>query len=376
MTQRKLSVGGWLAACSRAGTKAGLAEGFGTHRLELAWGMWRNPSASLATFGPWVPSWGGRCPGVSGPCPHQRWDVQASGAQGPRQEHWAGRSPFGPLACLAPPPVLPLAGSLWRYVRASMSLSGYMPPLCDPKDGHLLMDGGYINNLPADVARSMGAKVVIAIDVGSRDETDLTNYGDALSGWWLLWKRWNPLATKVKVLNMAEIQTRLAYVCCVRQLESVRSSDYCEYLRPPIDSYGTLDFGKFTEICDVGYQHGRTVFDIWGRSGVLEKMLQDRQGTNKMKACDVLTCPNASFTDLAEIVSRIEPPQVAVVDDESDYLSECEEGLPDGPQDTYADFQSAPAGVGSDSEEEPSLRRRHPSLASPEPSPDPRPPAL
>ncbi|XP_032979039.1 patatin-like phospholipase domain-containing protein 7 isoform X2 [Rhinolophus ferrumequinum] len=267
-------------------------------------------------------------------------------------------------------------GSLWRYVRASMSLSGYMPPLCDPKDGHLLMDGGYINNLPADVARSMGAKVVIAIDVGSRDETDLTNYGDALSGWWLLWKRWNPLATKVKVLNMAEIQTRLAYVCCVRQLESVRSSDYCEYLRPPIDSYGTLDFGKFTEICDVGYQHGRTVFDIWGRSGVLEKMLQDRQGTNKMKACDVLTCPNASFTDLAEIVSRIEPPQVAVVDDESDYLSECEEGLPDGPQDTYADFQSAPAGVGSDSEEEPSLRRRHPSLASPEPSPDPRPPAL
>lgn len=51
----------------------------------------------------------------------------------------------------------------------------------------------------ADVARSMGAKVVIAIDVGSRDEMDLTNYGDALSGWWLLWKRWNPLATKVKV---------------------------------------------------------------------------------------------------------------------------------------------------------------------------------
>lgn len=45
----------------------------------------------------------------------------------------------------------------------------------------------------------MGAKVVIAIDVGSRDEMDLTNYGDSLSGWWLLWKRWNPLATKVKV---------------------------------------------------------------------------------------------------------------------------------------------------------------------------------
>ncbi|KAG8518611.1 Patatin-like phospholipase domain-containing protein 7, partial [Galemys pyrenaicus] len=278
-------------------------------------------------------------------------------------------------------------GSLWRYVRASMSLSGYMPPLCDPKDGHLLMDGGYINNLPADVARSMGAKVVIAIDVGSRDETDLTNYGDALSGWWLLWKRWNPLATKVKVLNMAEIQTRLAYVCCVRQLELVRASDYCEYLRPPIDGYRTLDFGKFDEICEVGYRHGRTVFDIWGRSGVLEKMLQDRQGPSRTKAWDVPTCPNASFTDLAEIVSRIEPAPVAAADDESDYQTEYEEELPGGPPDTYADFQSAPSGVGSDSvsrcalrrpalhgqpplpppEDEPSLRRRR---ASAEPPPD------
>lgn len=45
----------------------------------------------------------------------------------------------------------------------------------------------------------MGAKVVIAIDVGSRDETNLTNYGDSLNGWWLLWKRLNPLAEKVKV---------------------------------------------------------------------------------------------------------------------------------------------------------------------------------
>ncbi|VTJ54159.1 Hypothetical predicted protein [Marmota monax] len=257
-------------------------------------------------------------------------------------------------------------GSLWRYVRASMSLSGYMPPLCDPKDGHLLMDGGYINNLPADVARSMGAKVVIAIDVGSRDETDLTNYGDALSGWWLLWKRWNPLATKVKVLNMAEIQTRLAYVCCVRQLEMVKNSDYCECLRPPIDSYRTLDFGKFDEICEVGYQHGRTVFGLWARSGVLEKMLQDRQGPSKRKACVIPTCPNASFTDLAEIVSRIEPAKMATVDDESDYQTEYEEEMPEIPKDTYADFQSTQAELGSDLEGEPMLQHPHPGLASPQ----------
>ncbi|XP_029915236.1 patatin-like phospholipase domain-containing protein 7 isoform X2 [Myripristis murdjan] len=209
-------------------------------------------------------------------------------------------------------------GSLWRYVRASMSLSGYLPPLCDPKDGHLLMDGGYINNLPADVARSMGAKVVIAIDVGSQDETNLTNYGDSLNGWWLLWKRCNPLAEKVKVLNMAEIQTRLAYVCCVRQLELVKNSEYCEYIRPPIDRYGTLEFGKFDEIADVGYHHGKTLFDVWQRSGVVDSMLRDRhqEEFHKTKTGHVVTCPNASFTDLAEIVSRIEPVKNTLMDEE------------------------------------------------------------
>uniref|UniRef100_A0A8C3LSY0 Patatin like phospholipase domain containing 6 n=1 Tax=Chrysolophus pictus TaxID=9089 RepID=A0A8C3LSY0_CHRPC len=200
-------------------------------------------------------------------------------------------------------------GSLWRYVRASMTLSGYLPPLCDPKDGNLLMDGGYINNLPADIARNMGAKTVIAIDVGSQDETDLCNYGDSLSGWWLLWKRLNPWAEKVKVPDMAEIQSRLAYVSCVRQLEVVKSSSYCEYIRPPIDRFKTMDFGKFDEIYDVGYQHGKSVFDGWSQGDIIEKMVKDRRSADfyESKRMDVLTYPSAGFTDLAEIISRIEP---------------------------------------------------------------------
>ncbi|XP_072563890.1 patatin-like phospholipase domain-containing protein 7 isoform X1 [Paramormyrops kingsleyae] len=250
--------------------------------------------------------------------------------------HTDGEPPFPSClcCCLLPsswhaqltPQACPLAGSLWRYIRASMSLSGYLPPLCDPKDGHLLMDGGYINNLPADVARSMGSKVVIAVDVGNQDETHLTNYGDSLSGWWLLWKRLNPMAEKVKVLDMAEIQTRLAYVCCVQHLEAMKSSEYCEYIRPPIDRYGTLEFGKFDEIAEVGYQHGKTVFDVWRRSGVVDSMLKDRhQEYHRTKSNHVLTCPNASFTDLAEIVSRIEPVRHAYVEEESDYQTDYDE---------------------------------------------------
>ncbi|NXA15884.1 PLPL6 esterase, partial [Sapayoa aenigma] len=289
-------------------------------------------------------------------------------------------------------------GSLWRYVRASMTLSGYLPPLCDPKDGNLLMDGGYINNLP-DIARNMGARTVIAIDVGSQDETDLCNYGDSLSGWWLLWKRLNPWAEKVKVPDMAEIQSRLAYVSCVRQLEVVKSSSYCEYIRPPIDRFKTMDFGKFDEIyvswgrlqgrrggpgrrlwcpkpwagvswavlptsggpgcrwlsfarviiwgspaiswmplaitwgvlpIDVGYQHGKVVFEAWRQGDIIEKMVKDRLSADfyESKRMDVLTCPSAGFTDLAEIVSRIEPAQPPLSDgygdEESDYLTEDE----------------------------------------------------
>ena len=108
----------------------------------------------------------------------------------------------------------------------------------------------------ADVMLRQGAHHILAIDVGSQDDTDLTNYGDSLSGWWLLWKRWNPFSTPVKVPNLPDIQSRLAYVSCVRQLEEVKSSDYCEYIRPPIDKYKTLQFANFNEIKDVGYQHG------------------------------------------------------------------------------------------------------------------------
>ncbi|XP_077180272.1 patatin-like phospholipase domain-containing protein 6 isoform X3 [Paroedura picta] len=260
-------------------------------------------------------------------------------------------------------------GSLWRYVRASMTLSGYLPPLCDPKDGNLLMDGGYINNLPADIARNMGAKTVVAIDVGSQDETDLCNYGDSLSGWWLLWKRLNPWAEKVKVPDMAEIQSRLAYVSCVRQLEVVKSSSYCEYIRPPIDRFKTMDFGKFDEIYDVGYQHGKVVFDGWCRGDIIEKMVQDRHSADfyENKRMDVLMCPSAGFTDLAEIVSRIEPAKSYVSDsyadagEESDYLTEYEEdGIDAVQEEEEQELLFAPTEQNAvfETDEEKSLRHR------------------
>lgn len=71
----------------------------------------------------------------------------------------------------------------------------------------------------ADVMRAQGAAHIIAVDVGSQDDTDLTDYGDDLSGWWVLYKRYNPFTAPVKVPAIPDIQSRLAYVSCVRQLE-------------------------------------------------------------------------------------------------------------------------------------------------------------
>ncbi|XP_053154783.1 patatin-like phospholipase domain-containing protein 6 isoform X7 [Hemicordylus capensis] len=259
-------------------------------------------------------------------------------------------------------------GSVWRYVRASASYTPYLPPICDPKDSHLLVDGCYVNNVPADIARNMGAKTVIAIDVGSQDETDLCNYGDSLSGWWLLWKRLNPWAEKIKVPDMAEIQSRLAYVSCVRQLEVVKSSSYCEYIRPPIDRFKTMDFGKFDEIYDVGYQHGKVVFDGWCRGDIIEKMVKDRHSADfyESKRMDVLMCPSAGFTDLAEIVSRIEPAKSYVSDsyadgEESDYLTEYEEeGMDAVREEEGQELLFAPAEQNAvfETDEEKSLRHR------------------
>lgn len=47
--------------------------------------------------------------------------------------------------------------------------------------------------------KSKGANTIIAVDVGSEYPAELTNYGDHLSGWWLLWNKWNPFSEKIYV---------------------------------------------------------------------------------------------------------------------------------------------------------------------------------
>nr|XP_050863714.1 neuropathy target esterase sws isoform X3 [Vespula vulgaris] len=257
-----------------------------------------------------------------------------------------------------------LPGLLWRYIRASMTIAGVFPPICDPLDGHLLVDGCYVNNVPADEMLRQGAHHILAIDVGSQDDTDLTNYGDSLSGWWLLWKRWNPFATAVKVPNLPDIQSRLAYVSCVRQLEEVKNSDYCEYIRPPIDKFKTLQFTNFDEIKEVGYQHGKTYFEGQSKAGVLPRFNADRENAKALRernqAENQLSVSSYTFTDLAQMVCKVSRGNRYVdldIDSDSDEMEEYEADLEEDAQEVG--YASEPtAGILDQSPEDNRLRRR------------------
>jgi predicted acylesterase/phospholipase RssA len=52
-------------------------------------------------------------------------------------------------------------GPLWQLVRASMTIVGMVPPVI--RGGDMLVDGGYLNNLPVDVMHSLGVHTVLVV---------------------------------------------------------------------------------------------------------------------------------------------------------------------------------------------------------------------
>ncbi len=55
------------------------------------------------------------------------------------------------------------SGNLVEALNATMGLPGIVEPV--RRNGMTLVDGGSLNNVPADLVRSMGAEVVVAVDV-------------------------------------------------------------------------------------------------------------------------------------------------------------------------------------------------------------------
>ncbi|KAF9015738.1 hypothetical protein BDQ17DRAFT_1341564 [Cyathus striatus] len=154
-------------------------------------------------------------------------------------------------------------GYAWRFIRASMTLVGLLPPLCD--NGNLLVSSMF----------SMGASAVFACDVGSIDDNSPRNFGDTISGWWLLINRWNPFSNARTVPAITEIQSRLTYVSSVKTLEDAKIAKGCLYIQMPVQEYGTLQFNKFEEIQKKAYHAAVEILGKFEKEGRLPSALED-----------------------------------------------------------------------------------------------------
>ncbi|WP_418113898.1 patatin-like phospholipase family protein [Vibrio scophthalmi] len=127
-------------------------------------------------------------------------------------------------------PVVIDQGYLVDAMMASMSVPGALPPY--RLDDHLLVDGGVTNNMPVDVARDLGADVVIAVDISTdykqeEDFTDLFTVADQLSNY-------------------------LVRSSTSRQAATLHDSDLL--LQPNVGDMETTEFERMPEAYQEGYQ--------------------------------------------------------------------------------------------------------------------------
>ena len=129
-------------------------------------------------------------------------------------------------------------GELSMAMRASMAVPGVFDPV--QRDGALLVDGGLVRNLPVDVARNMGADVIIAVDVGTK------------------------LAGKDEMTNALAIIYQMSGLLTVSntniQIKTIKDTDVL--ISPEIgDIISSADFQKLDEAIPLGYAATELVQD-------------------------------------------------------------------------------------------------------------------
>jgi NTE family protein len=138
-------------------------------------------------------------------------------------------TPFRTVAVdlLSAQPVVMRDGSLADAMRATMSLPLIFPPV--EVGGQILIDGGTMNNIPADVVKAMGADRVIAVNVG--DLADKKGVSYTMFG-----------VAGNTIDAMMRASTRRA----------LDSADVL--INVPLEKYGSLDWRRFSDLIDEGYR--------------------------------------------------------------------------------------------------------------------------
>ena len=117
-------------------------------------------------------------------------------------------------------------GSLARAMRATMSLPAVFPPVA--MNNQVLVDGGAVDNIPADVVRDMGAAVVIAVNVG--DLSDKSRIAGSMLG----------IASSTMDAMMRANTVR-----------GMAAADIV--INVPLNDYGSLDWRRFRDLIREGY---------------------------------------------------------------------------------------------------------------------------
>jgi NTE family protein len=119
-------------------------------------------------------------------------------------------------------------GELVKAIRASMSIPALFAPV--EIDGKFLVDGGVANNLPIDIARQMGADVVIVIDISTS------------------------LSRRDQLTSSVEITAQLTSIMVQRntaaQIRTMRGEDIL--IRPDMGNIGSSDFFRAGEAVAIG----------------------------------------------------------------------------------------------------------------------------
>ena len=127
------------------------------------------------------------------------------------------------------------SGDLAKAMRASMAVPGVFPPV--ENNGRLLVDGGLADNVPIDVARKMGADILIVVGFPEQ----LKKRGELN----------NAVSIVVQSLDLLISQNSRI------QLKTLRPQDV--YIEPALGDIGAISFDRAAEAIPIGEQAARDV---------------------------------------------------------------------------------------------------------------------
>lgn len=162
-------------------------------------------------------------------------------------------------------------GDLVRSLLASTAIPGALPPVV--VDGDLLCDGGTFNNFPVDVMRRMrGVGTVIGVDLNASKARRI-ELDELPSGWAMLIDRLRPRSRRryrLPSLPVLLINSTILYSLS-RQRQARALTDL--YFNPPLDRVGMLDWKRFDQVVQQGYEHALQVLGVRGPAGAPEPEL-------------------------------------------------------------------------------------------------------